>query len=98
MIGFDLSEDHLSVESLVRELVAKEVAPNIAEQDARHFFDRTILKKMAETGLLGICIPAEHGGAGFDYISLGLACEELEYGDTSLRVIMDVSWVLPSAV
>ena len=90
MIGFDLSEDHLSVESLVRELVAKEVAPNIAEQDARHFFDRTILKKMAETGLLGICIPAEHGGAGFDYISLGLACEELEYGDTSLRVIMSV--------
>jgi glutaryl-CoA dehydrogenase (non-decarboxylating) len=90
MIGFDLSEDNLSVESLVRELVAKEVAPNIAEQDARHFFDRTILKKMAETGLLGICIPAEHGGAGFDYISLGLACEELEYGDTSLRVIMSV--------
>ena len=42
MIGFDLSEDHQSVESLVRELVAKEVAPNIAEQDARHFFDRTI--------------------------------------------------------
>jgi glutaryl-CoA dehydrogenase (non-decarboxylating) len=90
MLGFDLSEDHLSVERLVRDLVAKDVAPHIAENDANHFFDRSILRKMAEIGLLGICVPPEYGGAGFDYISLGLACEELEYGDTSLRVIMSV--------
>jgi glutaryl-CoA dehydrogenase (non-decarboxylating) len=90
MIGFDLTEDHLSVEKLVRELVLKEVAPYIAENDANHFFDRSILSKMASIGLLGICVPTEYGGAGFDYISLGLACEELEYGDTSLRVIMSV--------
>src|SRR4029453_15528155 len=32
----------------------------------------------------------EYGGAGMDYISLGLASEELEYVDTSLRVIMSV--------
>ena len=90
MLGFDLAEDHQSVEKLVREFVAKEVAPHIAENDAKHFFDRSILSKMAELGLLGICIPAEFGGAGFDYISLGIASEELEYGDTSLRVIMSV--------
>ena len=45
---------------------------------------------MASLGLLGISIPAEYGGAGMDYVSLGLACEELEYVDTSLRVIMSV--------
>jgi glutaryl-CoA dehydrogenase (non-decarboxylating) len=45
---------------------------------------------MAELQLLGICIPEEHGGAGMDYVSLGLACEELEYVDTHLRVIMSV--------
>jgi glutaryl-CoA dehydrogenase (non-decarboxylating) len=45
---------------------------------------------MAELGLLGICVPAEYGGAGMDYISLGLASEELEYVDTSLRVILSV--------
>ncbi|HVN79995.1 MAG TPA: acyl-CoA dehydrogenase family protein, partial [Terriglobia bacterium] len=47
-------------------------------------------------GLLGICIPDEYGGAGFDYISLGLACEELEYCDTSLRVILSVHVALNS--
>jgi glutaryl-CoA dehydrogenase (non-decarboxylating) len=90
VIAFDLTEDHLSVERLVRHFVSKEVAPAIAENDANHYFDRSLLPKMAEIGLLGICVPAQYGGAGFDYISLGLACEELEYGDTSLRVIMSV--------
>jgi glutaryl-CoA dehydrogenase (non-decarboxylating) len=45
---------------------------------------------MAELGLLGVSVPAEYGGAGMDYLSLGLACKELEYVDTSLRVIMSV--------
>src|SRR3954447_22819257 len=45
---------------------------------------------MAELGLLGCSVPAEYGGAGMDYISLGLISEELEYVDTSLRVIMSV--------
>ena len=45
---------------------------------------------MAELGLLGISVPVEYGGAGMDYVALGLASEELEYVDTSLRVIMSV--------
>ena len=45
---------------------------------------------MAKLGLLGISVPQEYGGAGMDYVCLGLASEELEYVDTSLRVIMSV--------
>jgi glutaryl-CoA dehydrogenase (non-decarboxylating) len=45
---------------------------------------------MAELGLLGCSVPQEYGGAGMDYVSLGLISEELEYVDTSLRVIMSV--------
>src|SRR5678815_793763 len=45
---------------------------------------------MAELGLLGVCIPEQYGGAGFDNISLGLVCEELEACDTFLRVAMSV--------
>jgi len=51
---------------------------------------RDFLKKMAALNLLGVCIPEQYGGAGFDYISLGLVCEELEAVDTSLRVAMSV--------
>ncbi|MFN8007587.1 MAG: acyl-CoA dehydrogenase family protein [Terriglobia bacterium] len=90
MVDLELTEDHKSVESLVRKFVLNEVLPTIAENDARHRFDRSVLAKMAELGLLGICIPSHYGGAGMDYLSLGLACEELEFGDTSLRVILSV--------
>jgi glutaryl-CoA dehydrogenase (non-decarboxylating) len=66
------------------------MAPRIHDLDREHRFDRATLDQMAALGLLGMSIPAEYGGAGMDYVSLGLACEELEYVDTSLRVIMSV--------
>ncbi len=90
MVNFELSDDHKLLEQSVREWAAREVAPRIHDLDRAHHFDRSILTQMASLGLLGISVPVEYGGAGMDYISLGLACEELEYVDTSLRVIMSV--------
>ncbi|HTG90835.1 MAG TPA: acyl-CoA dehydrogenase family protein [Vicinamibacterales bacterium] len=89
-MNFDLNEEQRLVEQSTREWAAKEVAPRIQQLDREHSFDRALFPKMAELGLLGISVPAEYGGAGMDYISLGLACEELEYVDTSLRVILSV--------
>lgn len=89
-MDFQLSEEHTMLQKTVREFAARELAPKIKENDRAQTFDRSILPKMAQQGLLGICIPMRYGGAGMDYISLGLACEELEYVDTSLRVIMSV--------
>jgi len=90
MIDFELTEDHKAIELTVRDFATKEVAPRIKELDEKQIFDRSILGKMAELNLLGVCVPEEYGGAGFDYISLGLVCEELEAVDTFLRVIMSV--------
>jgi glutaryl-CoA dehydrogenase (non-decarboxylating) len=89
-MDFDFSEDHQLLERTVAEWAAREVAPRIRELDRTHTFDRTILQQLAELGLLGISVPEKYGGAGMDYLSLGLACEALEYVDTSLRVILSV--------
>jgi glutaryl-CoA dehydrogenase (non-decarboxylating) len=45
---------------------------------------------MGELGFLGAPIPEEYGGAGMDYVSLGILCEELERADTAFRVVMSV--------
>ena len=90
MIDFDLTEEQRLLERSVREWAAREVAPAIHDLDREHRFDRSVLSGMASLGLLGISVPQQYGGAGMDYISLGLASEELEYVDTSLRVIMSV--------
>src|SRR5437762_8660300 len=91
MIDFTLSDEHRLLERSVREWANREVAPHIRDNDRNHHFDRErILGGMAKLGLLGISVPQEYGGAGMDYVCLGLASEELEYVDTSLRVIMSV--------
>ena len=91
MIDFSLSDEHRLLEQSIREWGAQNVAPFIRENDRTHYFDRDrILGGMAKLGLLGVSVPQEYGGAGMDYISLGIASEELEYLDTSLRVIMSV--------
>jgi glutaryl-CoA dehydrogenase (non-decarboxylating) len=90
MIDFELTEEQRAVEQTVRDWAAREVAPKIHDLDRAHRFERGFLKGMADLHLLGICIPEEWGGAGMDYIGLGLVSEELEYVDTHLRVIMSV--------
>jgi glutaryl-CoA dehydrogenase (non-decarboxylating) len=91
MIGFDLTDEHRLLEQTVREWGARDVQPYIKDDDRRHHFDRDrIIGGLKRLGLLGVCVPPEYGGAGMDYISLGIASEELEYLDTSLRVIMSV--------
>ena len=96
MIDFELTEEHRLLEQTVREWGAREMAPRIHDLDRAHRFDPDILPQMAALGLLGISIPTAYGGAGMDYVSLGLACEELEYVDTSLRVVMSVHVALNS--
>ena len=90
MLNLDLTDEQRLLEHSVGTWAGREVAPRIRELDRAHRFDRAILPQMAELGLLGISVPAEYGGAGMDYICLGLASEELEYVDTSLRVILSV--------
>jgi glutaryl-CoA dehydrogenase (non-decarboxylating) len=90
MIELQLTDDHDALVQTVREFAQKEVAPYIKEWDEKQESHREIFEKMAALNLLGVCIPEQYGGAGFDYISLGLVCEELEAVDTSLRVAMSV--------
>jgi glutaryl-CoA dehydrogenase (non-decarboxylating) len=90
MVDLDLTEEQQLLEQSVREWGTRAVAPRIHDLDRAHQFDRGLLPQMAELGLLGSCVPQTYGGAGMDYVSLGIACEELEYLDTSLRVIISV--------
>src|SRR5215813_4150170 len=90
MLDFDLTDEQRLLEQSVREWAGREIAPRIRDLDRAHTFDRGIFPQMATLGLLGISVPTEYGGAGMDYLCLGLASEELEYVDTSLRVIMSV--------
>jgi alkylation response protein AidB-like acyl-CoA dehydrogenase len=84
-MDFSLSEEHVMLQKAVRDFAEKEVLPIIREYDPQHKFPSELLPKMAEMGLLGVCLPVRYGGAGFDYIALGIVSEALEWADSSVR-------------
>jgi len=89
-MDFSLSPEHVMTQKMVRDFAQKEITPVIKEYDRRQEPIPFALKRMGELGILGLPFPVRYGGAGMDYIAWGLACEELEAVDTSLRVAMSV--------
>lgn len=90
-MDFELSEEQRMVRDSVREFVAKEIAPRAHEYDEQSRFPREQLKGLAELGLLGMIIPEEWGGAGFDTVAYAVALEEIARADSSLCVIVGVT-------
>jgi len=89
-MNFSLTPEQDMTRQMVRDFAEREVAPTIKDYDRAQKINHDAIARMGELGILGICIPARYGGAGMDYVCLGLACEELERVDTSLRVVMSV--------
>lgn len=90
MIDFAFTENHLAVREMAREVADRVVRPKLKEYDRSHTPNPDLLPAMREANLLGFCIPEQYGGLGMDYISLGLASDEMEYADTSARVVLSV--------
>ncbi|MDQ3867748.1 MAG: acyl-CoA dehydrogenase family protein, partial [Actinomycetota bacterium] len=66
------------------------MAPRAAEWDREHRFPRETVAKLAELGLMGVCVPEELGGAGADFLSYVLVLEELSRADASVGVTVAV--------
>ncbi|MCS6836844.1 MAG: acyl-CoA dehydrogenase family protein [Anaerolineae bacterium] len=95
-MDFEMNDEHLQAQKMVRDFCQREVMPVIREWDRKQEMNPWFLPRMAELGILGISIPVRYGGQGYDYVTLGLVCEELERADTHLRVVMSVHHSLNS--
>src|SRR5881392_32968 len=87
---FDLSADQREIQALARDFGEAEIAPNAGEWDRQHGFPRELLGKLADLGLLGVCIPEEYGGAGADFLSYILVLEALSQADAGVGVTVAV--------
>ena len=91
---FALTEDQRAIQELVRDFAQGELMPRVQELDREERFDPWVLERLGELGILGLCFPRRYRGGGLDYVSLALACEELEYVDSSFREILSVHTAL----
>jgi butyryl-CoA dehydrogenase len=90
-VDFELSEEQRMVQASVREFVAGEIAPRAHQYDEESRFPHEQLKGLAKLGLLGMIIPEEWGGAGFDTVAYAIALEEIARADASVCVIVGVT-------
>lgn len=90
-MDFDLTEEQQMVQNSVREFARNEIAPVAREYDEAEKFPKKQLEGLAGLGLLGMIIPEEYGGAGFDTVAYALALEEIAKADASVAVIVSVT-------
>ncbi len=67
----------------LRQFARKDLAPRSAEWDRTGKFPREAWRRMGELGLLGLRVPAAYGGQESDFVTLGIAMEEIGRGDFS---------------
>jgi len=89
-VDFELSAEQREIQALTRDFVAREIEPNAAAWDREHHFPRELFARLAELGLMGVCVPEEYGGAGADFLSYVAVLEELSRGDAGVGVTVAV--------
>ena len=89
-MNFELKPRAAEIQTLAREFAESEIEPNAAAWDREHRFPRELYPKLAELGLMGVCVPEEFGGAGADFLSYILVLEELSRADAGVGVTVAV--------
>jgi alkylation response protein AidB-like acyl-CoA dehydrogenase len=89
-MNFDLSDEQKLIEQTAREFTDGEIMPVAGENSENHFFDRELVNKIAAQGFLGAIVPREYGGAGLDYTTYAIICEEIGRGCSAMRTVASV--------
>jgi glutaryl-CoA dehydrogenase len=84
-----LSEEERMVRDTVQKFVRERVLPIIGEHFEAGTFPRELIPEIADLGLLGMHLDG-YGCAGLSAVNYGLACQELEAGDSGLRSFVSV--------
>jgi alkylation response protein AidB-like acyl-CoA dehydrogenase len=86
MMDFTFNKEQRMIQKASREFAQKEILPIASDLEEGAVSPQKIIRKMAELDLLGIMVPQEAGGTGFDAISYILAVEEIAAADAGMAV------------
>jgi isovaleryl-CoA dehydrogenase len=75
------SDEHRMLRTMVRDFVRDVVEPQADEYNKKAVLNRELVKRCGELGLLGVTIPADHGGAGMDLSAAVAVHHELAKSD-----------------
>lgn len=90
---FDWTEEQLMLRDTIRKFTKNEVAPRDKWMD-ENGYDWDLHQKMADAGIYAIPIPAEYGGAGFDFLTGIMVIHEVAKGSASAALNLDCFWLV----
>ena len=93
-----LTEEQILVRESVREWVKDNVSPIIEDAALESKFPKNLVKDLGEIGGFGGFLPSKYGGSEIDFTSYGLMMQELERGDSSLRVLSSVQTLVMNTI
>eukprot|EP00168_Porphyra_purpurea_P008265 TRINITY_DN2042_c0_g1_i4.p2 TRINITY_DN2042_c0_g1~~TRINITY_DN2042_c0_g1_i4.p2 ORF type:complete len:380 (+),score=97.26 TRINITY_DN2042_c0_g1_i4:197-1336(+) len=85
-----LSEEEALLQDMVAKFAARHVAPLVASMDVNAELDATLLTQLFEAGLMGVEVPAVHGGGGMSFTSSIIVIEELAKVDAAVSAVVDI--------
>jgi alkylation response protein AidB-like acyl-CoA dehydrogenase len=90
-MNLELTEEQRMIQSAAREFAQNEIAPIAARFDLSGEFPAETIAKAGELGFMGVEVPEEYGGAGFDAISYALVIAEISAADAAHGTIVSVN-------
>jgi alkylation response protein AidB-like acyl-CoA dehydrogenase len=88
-VEFELSPELAALQESVRRLAQDKVKPRAREIDATGEYPADLFDLFRDAGLLGLCIPEEHGGSGAGILGLTIAIEEVaKYSNTAALMLL----------
>tara|TARA_B100000780_G_scaffold271354_1_gene232203 strand:- start:1087 stop:2250 length:1164 start_codon:yes stop_codon:yes gene_type:complete len=84
------SEEQKLIRDSISCWVRKKIKPVIDEHFIQSTIPNFLVKDLAEIGAFGFIFPEQYGGLNMDYVSYGLMMQELERGDSSIRVMASI--------
>jgi cyclohexanecarboxyl-CoA dehydrogenase len=90
-MDFSFNQDQQLLRDTLADFARRELMPAYADRDKDADLPREVVRKLGELGLLAPMVDQRYGGQELDYVSLGIAFEELGRGDFNAAYVLLLS-------
>jgi alkylation response protein AidB-like acyl-CoA dehydrogenase len=93
-VSIDLTTEQREIVGMVRDFVEREIIPVAHDLEHDDTYPDKIVAQMKELGFFGFAVPVEYGGAGLDYATYAMVCEEIARGWMSITGIINTHFIV----
>jgi len=93
-MSIDMTTEQREIVGMVRDFVEREIIPVAHDLEHDDTYPDKIVAHMKELGFFGFAVPEEYGGAGLDYATYAMVCEEIARGWMSITGVINTHFIV----